>query len=103
MTESRKNTFADFMESARQAAMHDAAEELMERLRRRGVTDENWNGGDVVEVVDTWLQEKGVDTSQPDPYGAEDEEEEEEPLSRWDERVIEAEAEDRLHSKPHDH
>lgn len=45
-----------------QEAWRDAAEDLMAKLRIKGVTDENWNGGDVVEVVDTWLQKLGVDT-----------------------------------------
>lgn len=44
-----------------------AAEELFARLVAKGISDENWNGGDVVEVVDSWLQGHGIDTSEP--YG----------------------------------
>ena len=43
-----------------------AADELWTRLLEAGVTPAgDWNGGDVVNVVDQWLQDHGVDTSLP--------------------------------------
>lgn len=50
---------------AYQQGKTEAAQELFARLVARGISDENWNGGDVVEVVDTWLQEHGIDTAEP--------------------------------------
>lgn len=42
--------------------IRDAAQYLMDRLRQGGCRDDDWNGGDVVEMVDAWLQAHGVDT-----------------------------------------
>lgn len=43
-------------------AKREVAEELMGLLRNSGCRDDDWNGGDVVEAIDTWLQKQGVDT-----------------------------------------
>lgn len=45
-----------------------AADELWDRLRARDgcVTGGDWCGGDVIEVVDRWLQDHGVETGEPE-------------------------------------
>jgi hypothetical protein len=52
------------------------ARELMELLIRKGISNGDWNGGDVVEVVDQWLQDHGVNTELPDDEEEEEDEEE---------------------------
>ena len=59
---SNEVTLAAF-DDGHECGVSDAAEDLMSKLRSAGVRDEDWNGGDVVEVLDTWLKAQGVDTS----------------------------------------
>lgn len=61
------NSMEDACNDGYGTGVREAAEDLMVRLREAGVRDGYWNGGDVVSVVEAWLQDKGVDTSvQPD-------------------------------------
>ena len=55
------------MEDAFSDGQRTAAQDLMDALRKAGVHDDDWNGGDVVTVVERWLRDNGVDTHVPDP------------------------------------
>lgn len=63
-----------------------AAQNLMDRLvSDAGIRDDGWNGGNVVAVVDRWLQEHGIDTSVPDD---DDEEPEDDAKHGIDDRFV---------------
>lgn len=58
-------------ESGRQQGVAEGivkgAQELMDRLRKADhVREGDWDGGDVVEVVEQWLKDHGIDTRIPE-------------------------------------
>lgn len=50
-------------DTIRQEARHQAAQHLWRLLYESGCSPDDWNGGDVVPVVEQWLIDQGVDTS----------------------------------------